>query len=39
MLDQPIDLLFSMDGCSVLAVDEHEGVVNVLVGLARVEAR
>ena len=38
MLDQPIDLLFGMDGFRVLAVDEHDGVLNVLVELERAEA-
>ena len=38
MGDHRSDALFGMDGFRVLAVDEHEGVVNVLVELQRGEA-
>ncbi len=38
MGDEPTSTLFGMDGFRVLAVDEHDGTVNVLVELEREEA-
>lgn len=38
MQDHGTDTLFGMEGFRVLVVDEHEGVVNVLVELERPDA-